>query len=79
MVSKQTYFSCRIKNSEYNFNSELKSKEELPFHLIGGADKTGFVLVNGKYLEKRQSSITELTHVIQCAVFLSLPKCKLLL
>ncbi|TRZ20131.1 hypothetical protein HGM15179_006986, partial [Zosterops borbonicus] len=41
---------------------------------VGGADKTGFVHVSGKKLEKRQSKITELTHVIQCTVFISLPK-----
>lgn len=34
VVSEQTYFSCRIKNSEYDFNSELKNKEELSISLF---------------------------------------------
>lgn len=76
VVSEQTYFSCRVKYSEYDFNSELKNKGifHLPFHLIGGADKTVFVHVSGKNLEKRQSRITQLTHVIQYPVFISVPK-----
>lgn len=45
-----------------------------PFHFIRGAEKTGSVHVSDKKLEKRQSSITELTHVIQCTVFISLAK-----
>lgn len=50
VVSEQTYFSCRIKNSEYYFKSDLKNRGtfHFPFHLIRGADKTGFVHVNGK-------------------------------
>lgn len=34
VVSEQTYFSCWIKNSEYNFNSELKNKDELSISLF---------------------------------------------
>lgn len=30
VVSKQTYFSCRIKNSEYDLNSELRKKRNFP-------------------------------------------------
>lgn len=34
VVSEQMYFSCRIKNSEYDLNSELKNKVELSISLF---------------------------------------------
>lgn len=34
VVSEQTYFSCRVKHSEYDFNLDLKNKEEVSIFLF---------------------------------------------